>query len=88
MYGVYVIWHAGPNAATVYVGQGFIRDRLTAHRNDPRIQQFSALGLYVTWASVPSASLEAVEKYLADRLGPRVGEAHPNVLPVSVNLPW
>lgn len=89
MNGIYVIWHAGPNPATVYVGQGFIRDRLAAHRTDRRIQQYNSLGLYVTWASVQSASLNAVERYLADKLAPKVGEAHPDVaLPAIVNLPW
>ena len=52
--GVYIIWHGGPNAATVYVGQGNIRDRLTQHRNNSLIQQYDKLGLYVTWASVPA----------------------------------
>jgi hypothetical protein len=35
--GVYIIWHGGKGeieAATVRVGQGIIRDRLTEHRKD------------------------------------------------------
>ncbi len=88
MAGVYIIWHGGPNASTVYVGQGNIRDRLTQHRSNPQIQYFKSLGLYVTWASVPESYRNPIEKYISDRLHPKVGELHPDVLPIEVNLPW
>jgi hypothetical protein len=88
MNGVYVIWHGGTTPATVYVGQGYIRDRLAAHRSDARIQQYVGLGLFVTWASVPQTFREGVEKFLADTLHPLVGEAHPNVISVQATLPW
>lgn len=88
MNGVYIIWHGGPSAKTVYVGRGFIRERLNAHRNDPRIQNYSSLGLYVTWASVYAHNQEAVELFLANQLKPIVGERHPSVNPLAVNLPW
>jgi len=38
MEGVYVIWHGGNDAKTVRIGQGVIRDRLAAHRDDPEVQ--------------------------------------------------
>jgi len=89
MTGVYIIWHGGQNPQTVYVGQGEIAARIAMHRSDPRILQYSSLGLFVTWASVPLQPVrEGIERYLADRLRPRVGEAHPNVPPVGGNLPW
>jgi hypothetical protein len=88
MNGVYVIWHGGSNAATVYVGKGNIKERLAQHRNDNRIQHYSNLGLYVTWASVAPPSLDGVEIYLANKLNPKIGEAHPNATPIEVNLPW
>ena len=88
MRGVYVIWHAGATPATVYVGSGFIRDRLTFHRTSPEVQAFSNLGLYVTWASVPETSREGVESFLANALKPKVGQARTNTLPIDVNLPW
>ena len=37
MEGVYVIWHGGQSPWTVRVGQGVIRDRLQAHRNDSAV---------------------------------------------------
>lgn len=88
MEGVYIIWHGGPSAATVYVGQGNIRDRLIRHRSNPVIQRYDNLDLYVTWAAVPSESQSGVEKYLADTLGPKEGDKFPDVTPVSVNVPW
>ena len=89
MNGVYIIWHGGAKAKTVYVGQGFIRDRLTAHRNNPEIQQFASVGLFVTWARVVQEDRrDGVERFLADRLCPIVGETHPVVAPIEVNLPW
>lgn len=88
MHGVYIIWHGGANPATVYVGKGFVRERLQAHRTDARIQAFNHLGLYVTWAAVASSQQEGVELYLANTLQPIVGERHPMVPEISVNLPW
>ena len=85
--GIYVIWHAGANPRTVYVGQGAIRDRLNAHRHDPRIQAYAKLGLYVTWASVPASQRGGVEAYLAAKYDPLVGERRPDDDPVSVNTP-
>ena len=88
MTGVYVIWHGGPSPRTVRVGQGFIRDRLKAHRQDPQIQRYQSLGLYVTWTTIRSDLLNGVEAYLAEALGPIVGEQFPNVPLIQVNLPW
>jgi hypothetical protein len=86
--GVYVIWHGGSNPATVRVGQGIIRDRLMTHRNDPEVQAFSSLGLFVTWASVQQTFCDGVEMFLASRLKPKVGERFPDRTPIEVNLPW
>jgi hypothetical protein len=88
MEGVYVIWHAGANPATVYVGQGSIAARLQAHRTEPAILAYGPYGLFVTWARVDRQSRDGVERYLADRLTPRVGSAHPHAIPIPVNLPW
>jgi hypothetical protein len=88
MDGVYIIWHGGPKAATVYVGQGHIRDRLSQHRTNPEIQKFDSLGLYVTWAAVAESSRAGVEVYLARQLKPIVGSAHPQAVPITVNYPW
>lgn len=88
MEGVYVIWHGGANAATVRVGQGVIRDRLTSHRTDPEIQAFASLGLFVTWASVQAIQRDGVEVFLANRLKPKVGQRFLSVAEISVNLPW
>lgn len=86
--GVYVIWHGGPNPATVYVGSGTVRDRLNSHRSDPRIQRYGLLNLFVTWATVDRNNMQGVELYLANALRPLVGERHPNVAPIQVNAPW
>jgi hypothetical protein len=88
MDGVYVIWHGGPNAATVYVGKGNVRDRLTYHRTNRQVQAYSQFGLFVTWAAVPASQRDGVEAFLAQRLHPLVVEGYPQVAPFEVNLPW
>ena len=88
MEGVYIIWHGGTDARTVYVGQGIIRDRLAEHRLDARIQTFASNILYVTWAPVDGANCDAVENHIFDRLKPLVGERKPVAIPIAVNLPW
>lgn len=91
--GVYVIWHEGnwnAPARTVRVGQGIsVGSRLSAHRNDRQVTQYGAIGkLRVTWASVPRANLDRVERFLGDSLRPLVGSAFPDVPPLPVNHPW
>jgi hypothetical protein len=87
--GVYVIWHRGNPSRVVYVGQGNpITTRLASHRNDRRIQVYADKTLLVTWAIVPVAQQDGVERYLADQWSPLVGDAHPDVLSIAVNSPF
>jgi hypothetical protein len=88
MTGVYVIWHGGTTPATLYVGQGNIRDSLLQRRADPRLQPYTNLGVYVTWAQVPAESLNGVERYLVAALGPKITGPVQQVPPISVNRPW
>ena len=88
MTGVYVIWHGGNNPKTVRVGQGFIKDRIAAHRLDPEVQDYAQHGLFVTWASLPGHLRNGVEAYLAQQLNPLVGDRFPNAPTIAVNLPW
>jgi hypothetical protein len=81
--GVYLIWQGG--GSYVRVGQGDIAARLTAHRNDPAITKYQKL--YVTWAAVPSAQLDGVERYLYEQCSPLVGERTPTAPVIAVNLP-
>ncbi len=87
--GVYVIWHGGSNPHVVYVGQGDVSERLGKHRRDQSILRHAQKGgLFVTWASVPFAQRDGVERYLVDKYSPLEGDRHPVVLPVAVNSPW
>jgi hypothetical protein len=85
--GVYIIWHGGAKRRVVYVGQGDIKARLSAHRDDRRIQAYAGSVLYVTWAKVDVGNRDGVEAYLAKRYDPLVGERRPEAAPISVNLP-
>lgn len=86
--GVYIIWHAGQPSRILKVGQGDIKARLLAHRNDRTITDFSRFGvLKVTWAIVPAAQLDGVERYLGDYWKPLVAERFPDVVPIAVNQP-
>lgn len=86
--GVYIIWHGGTQPATVYVGRGIISARLTQRREDGEILKFSHHGLFVTWAQVDAYSQPGVERFLAERLNPKVGERHPDNPTIVVNFPW
>ena len=84
MEGVYIIWQG--NGPIVRVGQGIVKNRIASHRNDREVTAYG--NLYVTWAKVPAVYRDGVERYLANRLNPRVGDAFPDVDPIAVNLPW
>jgi len=86
--GVYIIWHGGPNAHTVIVGHGNIRQRLTAYRSDPRIQTYAPLGIFSTSAIVPPASRDGIQAYLTTRLTPLVPDNPSQAPEIEVNLPW
>ena len=89
--GVYIIWYAqGIIPVSVYIGQGIIKNRLYAHRNDPRILKYNSptTPLYVAWAKVAWIHRTGVEMYLHNELSPLVGEPpQGNPIPVPVNLP-
>ncbi len=86
--GVYIIWHGGSQASVVRVGQGIIRERLRAHRQDSEILQYRNLGLFTTWAEVAHAYRDGVERFLSETWRPKVGARFPNVSPIEVNSPW
>jgi len=88
MEGVYIIWHDGNQPHAVRVGQGVIRDRIAQHRQDQQILVYRTDGLFVTWASVPAYQRDGIERYLGDRLAPKVGSRLPDAVPIQVNLPW
>ena len=72
----------------VYRPSGIIGARIYAHKADPTITRHRTKGtLYVTWAEVPEALIERVEKYLADMYRPIEGDRYPDVVPLAVNLP-
>jgi len=87
--GVYIIWHAGNPSQVVYVGQGDVSERIGEHRTNAEITQYASKGkLYVTWAKLSASQKNGVERYLADKWNPLVGDAHPVVFPIAVNSPW
>jgi len=86
--GVYIIWHGGKNPATVRIGQGMIKERIQAHRNEPTILAYAQYSLFVTWANVAPPFRDGIERFLAETLKPKVGEAFPQAPSIAVNLPW
>jgi hypothetical protein len=88
-WGVYTIWHGGQSPRFVRVGQGDVKARVGLHKNDPVITAYSMYGrLAVTWAAVPAAQRDGVERYLAELLKPLVGDRFPQAVPIPVNHPW
>ena len=88
--GVYVIGYESHTNSiyTIYVGQGDIAERLANHRSDERITKYRSHGtLHTTGANVSTLYRNGVERYVADELKPLVGSRHPDVTPISINLP-
>ena len=89
--GVYIIWHCksgDQKARVVRVGQGIIKDRIAAHREDPEITAFKNYGMLATWVSVSDSEIDGVERYLFDYWKPLVGQRAPDVTAIPVSSPW
>lgn len=92
--GVYIIWYeqfGGIIKQAVYVGQGNIDQRLSAHRNDLNIIQHSINHgkLYVAYAIEPSLNEQlGIENYLHDSLNPLESNKSSNQPSIPVQLPW
>ncbi len=87
--GVYIIWHAGNPGRVVRVGQGILANRLAVHKKDYDVLKFKQSGeLRVTWAIVQASQRDGVERHLANKWKPLVGDAWPDVTPLAVNSPW
>jgi hypothetical protein len=86
--GVYIIWHEGNPGRVVRVGQGIVSDRIRVHRKDRAVTAYRPQGLRITWAPVPWDLRDGVERHLADKWKPLLGDAFPDVAPIVVNSPW
>ena len=85
--GVYIIGYKLDHLNlihTVYVGQGNIRNRLSAHVSNKYVLQYEDRGLFCTqWATdIHPDDLEGIELYLALRLKPLAGERWPKTTPI------
>lgn len=94
--GVFIVRQTAGSA--VIVGQGEIKDRLSALRKDGRVLCYAGPGspLLATWAIIQgmkqtsmlySTQLDGIERYLVETLKPLVGGSYPDVAPVPVPLP-
>ncbi|MBI5240407.1 MAG: type II/IV secretion system protein [Elusimicrobia bacterium] len=85
--GVFVLWHGGDAPGMVCVGQGEIRERLRFLLHAPAVLKFKEFGLFLTWAPVDRRKRDGVERFLMDRLQPKVKAPAPSAAPITVNLP-
>lgn len=92
-YGVYVIWNVSSlGVSAEYVGSGKIADRLSEHgstwakvsryRNNRYRNRYDA-----TYSEVTFEHAKGVEKILAEKLTPTIGDRYPDVDMVKVNAP-
>ena len=90
-HGVYIVWSDGGDSLVpyaIYVGQGDVAGRITDHIKDPKIRKHTKDGdLFISWASVPAACRDGVERYLANKHSPVEGDRHPEAQPIRVNDP-
>ena len=84
--GVYIIWHGGKNPHVVYVGQGKIRDRLRAHRNDAEIQSYAPSGLLSPGPRLVSNSAMGLNAIWPTFGDPRL--VHPECAAYRGKLSW
>lgn len=84
--GVYLVW-AAPGRC-LRVGQGAIAARLDAVRRDAQVRSLSLFSpLFTTWARIPEALCDGVEKYLEERFKPAAGARGLDVEAIKVNDP-
>ena len=84
--GVFLIWSAPGRC--LRVGQGAIAARLESLRSDSEIRGMSLFSpLFATWARVPEALCDGVEKYLEARFKPATGARSLEVDAIKVNDP-
>ena len=94
--GVYVVGQT--TGETVVVGQGVLKDRLSALQTDGRVLCRASPGapLLATWAIIQglnqtkmlyATQLDGIERYLALTLKPLIEGSHPDVAPIPVPLP-
>lgn len=92
-YGVYILAlqfrSTGRTLATLYVGQGWVRDRLVKHFSNPEIRRYFDQKYIPAfwWAPTRWGETDGIERYLADTLKPEEGDRHPQAVPIPVNLP-
>ncbi len=84
--GVYLIWDVTSDKA-LYTGQGIIRDRIIAHRNESIFAPYKNSDVRVTWAQVKATSQDGVERFLFNSFSPKLSTVSPDVTPIEVNLP-
>lgn len=80
--GVYIIFLG---KEILYVGQGDIKPRIEAHRNEHDFADFKGQDVRVTWCVVETSLRDGIERYLADYHEPRLGLSHPVVPRIQVN---
>ena len=73
-------------AQFAYSGSRIIKDRIIEHRTNTEILRYHNLKVF--WAEVDQSYIYGVERYLADKLKPLVGDRHPEAVPIEVNWPW
>ena len=84
--GIYIIWSESDIKKTIYIGRGIIRNGLNEMKSDSEVQRYGS-DLFVTWAEIPTVSLDGVEAFLYKELNPMIKD---NILCldlINVNLP-
>ncbi|MCX5797519.1 MAG: GspE/PulE family protein [Elusimicrobia bacterium] len=85
--GVYVLWHGGNVPGMVRVGQGEIKERIGFLRQDAAVLKFKEQGLFFTWAKVERQRRDGVERFLSERLQPKLQAPASDGPRIAVNLP-
>ena len=86
--GVYIIFHGGMNPGIVSVGQGKIGDQVKAESQDKGVLEFEKFKLYIAWAQTGKEERPGIEKYLSEKLSPKVSRPSLEAEAIPVNLPW
>ena len=87
--GIYVIKTGLAFEYTVYVGQGDVSQRLSAHLREFSVTKHASVtgNLWVAWTPVRAYFRNGIERYLHDQLNPRESSCWTNDPSIQVNLP-
>lgn len=85
----YILWSGKFQGEqnTLVVGYGDISKAVEKYREDIAIKAFEHLGVFITWADIPSSKRKQIHNYLLRKLSPTMTKEKMKGGELEINLP-